>query len=144
MGRGDINGQVISCTFLSDNGFKLAKIASIFNICRQTAATWLHAWKDDGICALFDKPRSGRPPILCKEAEADAITRVNQSPRSLKKVLAELTASLNLTVTPSISTLKRICGKNAHQNVTFLYNTDSYKAPRQLVKFFIGYFFTKG
>ena len=94
---------------LSDNGFKLAKIASIFNICRQTAATWLHAWKDGGICALFDKPRSGRPPILCNEAEADAITRVNQSPRSLKKVLAELTASLDLTVTPSTSTLKRIC-----------------------------------
>ena len=81
---------------LSDNGFKLAKIASIFNICRQTAATWLHAWKDGGICALFDKPRSGRPPILCNEAEADAITRVNQSPRSLKKVLAELTASLTM------------------------------------------------
>ena len=81
---------------LSDNGFKLAKIASIFNICRQTAATWLHAWKDGGICALFDKPRSGRPPILCNEVEVDAITRVNQSPRSLKKVLAELTASLTM------------------------------------------------
>jgi len=30
---------------------------------------------------------SGRPHILCNEAEVDAITRVNQSPRSLKKVL---------------------------------------------------------
>jgi hypothetical protein len=38
-----------------------------------------------GICALFDKPRSGRPHILCSEAEVDAITRVNQSPGSLKK-----------------------------------------------------------
>ena len=94
---------------LSDTGFKLKEIVSIFTICRQTAATWLHAWRDGGICALFDKPRSGRPPILCNEAEADAISRVNQSPRSLKKVLAELTASLNLTVTPSISTLKRMC-----------------------------------
>ena len=54
---------------LSNNGFKLAKIASIFNICRQTAAAWLHAWKDGGICALFDKPRSGRPPILCNGKE---------------------------------------------------------------------------
>jgi hypothetical protein len=34
---------------LSDVGFKLKEIASIFNICRQTAATWLHAWKDGGI-----------------------------------------------------------------------------------------------
>lgn len=94
---------------LSDTGFKLTEIASIYNICRQTAATWLHAWKDRGLCALFNMPRSGRPRILCNEAEADVITRVNQSPRSLKKVLAELTASLDLTVNPSLSTLKRIC-----------------------------------
>jgi transposase len=94
---------------LSDVGFKLKEIASIYNICRQTAATWLHAWRDGGICGLFDKPRSGRPRLLCNEVEIDAITRVNQSPRSLKKVLAELTASLNLAVSPSVSTLKRIC-----------------------------------
>ena len=94
---------------LSDTGFKLTELARIYNICRQTAATWLHAWKDGGICALFDKPRSGRPHILCNEAEVDAITRVNQSPRSLKKVLAELTARLDLTISPSLSTLKRVC-----------------------------------
>jgi len=94
---------------LSDTGFKLTEIASIYNICRQTAATWLRAWKDRGLCALFNMPRSGRPRILCNEAEVDAITQVNQSPRSLKKVLAELTASLNLTVSPSLSTLKRAC-----------------------------------
>ena len=70
---------------LSDNGFKLAKIASIFNICRQTAATWLHTWQDGGICALLDKPRSGRPRIFSNEVEIDTITHVNQSPRSLKK-----------------------------------------------------------
>ncbi|MDD5269526.1 MAG: helix-turn-helix domain-containing protein [Methylococcales bacterium] len=94
---------------LNNVGYKLKEIASIFNICRQTAAAWLHAWKDDGICGLFDKPRSGRPRMLCNEDEIDAITRVIESPRSLKKVLAELTASLNLTVSPSVSTLKRIC-----------------------------------
>ena len=94
---------------LSATGFKLTEIASIYNICRQTAATWLHAWKDRGLCALFNMPRSGRPRILCNEAEIDAITRVIESPRSLKKVLAELTASLNITVSPSASTLKRIC-----------------------------------
>jgi transposase len=94
---------------LSHTGFKLTEIASIYKICRQTAATWLHAWKDRGLCALFNMPRSGRPRILCNEAEMDAITQVNQSPRSLKKVLAELTASLDLTVSPSLSTLKRAC-----------------------------------
>ena len=94
---------------LSDSGFRLKEIARIYNICRQTAATWLHAWKDDGICGLFDKPRSGRPRLLCNEAEIEAISSVIESPRSLKKVLAELASSLNLSTTPSISTLKRIC-----------------------------------
>ena len=94
---------------LSDTGFKLKDIASIYNICRQTAATWLHAWKEGGICALLDKPRSGRPPILNNEARVSAIAHVSQSPRSLKRVLAELAASLDLTVSLSLSTLKRVC-----------------------------------
>jgi transposase len=92
---------------LSDAGFKLSMIASVYGVCRQTAATWLHAWEDSGICALFDKPRSGRPRILCEEAETEALVSVNQSPRSLKTVLLELSESLGLT--PSISTLKRLC-----------------------------------
>jgi transposase len=92
---------------LSDAGFKLSMIASVYGVCRQTAATWLHAWEDGGICALFDKPRSGRPRILCEEAEIEALVSVNQSPRSLKKILVELSESLGLT--PSISTLKRLC-----------------------------------
>ena len=58
---------------------------------------------------MLDKPRSGRPRLLSNEAETDAIVRVNQSPRSLKKVLAKLTTDLNLAVSPSVSTLKRIC-----------------------------------
>ena len=49
---------------LSDTEFKLTELARIYNICRQTAATWLHAWKDSGISALFDKTRSGRPHIF--------------------------------------------------------------------------------
>ena len=59
------------------------------------------------LCALFDKPRSGRPRILSGEAETEALVSVNQSPRSLKKVIAELAESLGLTL--SVSTLKRIC-----------------------------------
>jgi transposase len=90
---------------LSHTGFKLSKIASIYGVCRQTAATWVNAWEDDGICALLDKPRSGRPRILCGEAESEALESINQSPRSLKKVLAELLESFSL----SLSTLKRVC-----------------------------------
>ena len=34
---------------LSDAEFKLSMIASVYGVCRQTAATWLHAWEDGGI-----------------------------------------------------------------------------------------------
>ena len=96
---------------LSHTGFKLSKIARVYGVCRQTASTWLHAWEDGGICALLDGPRSGRPRILAGEAETEALRTINQSPRSLKKVLAELFNTLGLT--PSLSTLKRVCHRAA-------------------------------
>lgn len=92
---------------LNHLGLKVMLISTIFGICRQTVSIWLHAWEDTGICGLLDKPRSGRPRILSQAAETDALNRVNQSPRSLKKVLAELSDSLGITL--SLSTLKRTC-----------------------------------
>jgi len=92
---------------MSDFGLKVMLISKIYGICRQTVSIWLHAWEDKGICGLLDKPRSGRPRILSLEAEMNALNRVNQSPRSLKKVLAELSENLGKTL--SLSTLKRIC-----------------------------------
>jgi transposase len=92
---------------LSHAGFQLSMIARVYSVCRQTVSTWIHAWDAGGICGLLDKPRSGRPRILCEEAEVDALARIKQSPRSLKKVLSELSESLDLT--PSLTTLKRTC-----------------------------------
>lgn len=92
---------------LSHAGFKLAKIAAIYGVCRQSVSTWLHAWEKNGICALVDSPRSGRPRLLTGEVEREALRHLDQSPRSLKKVLAELFKNRGLT--PSLSTLKRLC-----------------------------------
>jgi transposase len=35
---------------LSDAGFSLNELSATFDICRQTAATWLHSWEEGG-CA---------------------------------------------------------------------------------------------
>ena len=75
---------------LSYAQFKILMIARVYGVCRQTVSTWIQAWETEGICGLLDQPRSGRPRILSEEAESDALTRISQSPRSLKKVLAEL------------------------------------------------------
>ena len=92
---------------LSYAKFKLSMISRVYGVCRQTVSTWIQAWETEGICGLLDNPRSGRPRILSEEAESDAVTRIRQSPRSLKKVLAELTENFDLTL--SLSTLKRAC-----------------------------------
>ena len=92
---------------LSENGYKLPKIANINSVCRQTVSTWVHAWETGGICGLLDKSRCGRPRILGHTEEGDALTLVNESPRSLKKVLSEMSECFDLPI--SLSTLKRIC-----------------------------------
>lgn len=92
---------------LNHEGFKLNEIAGFYNVCRQTVSTWVHAWEDNGICGLLDDPRSGRPRILQADVEPRVLLCVHESPRSLKKVVAELTESLGLKF--SISTLKRLC-----------------------------------
>ncbi len=74
---------------LSHLGLKVMLISTIYGICRQTVSIWLHAWEDTGICGLLDMPRSGRPRILNQAAETDALNRVNQSPRSLKRTIGD-------------------------------------------------------
>ena len=46
---------------LSNEGVEVQELARIFNFCRQTTAKWLKAWDTEGMVALLDKPRSGRP-----------------------------------------------------------------------------------
>lgn len=95
---------------LSNAGFKLSVIASIYGVCRQTASIWLHGWESFGVCALSDAPRSGRPRILSKENAVKVIALVNESPRSIKKVIAEIVETMGLSL--SRSTIKRLCAEN--------------------------------
>jgi transposase len=46
---------------LSNEGIEVQELAMIFNVCRQTTAKWIKAWDKEGMNALHDKPRSGRP-----------------------------------------------------------------------------------
>lgn len=92
---------------LNAAGCSIAIIATILMVCRQTVSTWLHSWENNGIRGLIDLPRSGRPAILNTELETKAVECVEQSPRSLKKVLAELSEKFGVEI--SLATLQRIC-----------------------------------
>jgi transposase len=61
------------------------------------------------LCGLIDKQGRGRPCILTEEQQIEVVKKVEKSPRSLKKVLADLTKEFGISI--SIDTLKIICKK---------------------------------
>lgn len=94
---------------LSDGGRSVAEIAGILNVHRQSVASWIHAWEDEGICGLLEKRRPGRPRKLEAEEIAQALEKVKQQPRKLKSVLAEIEAATGKRI--GLKTLKRLCKK---------------------------------
>ena len=42
---------------LSDQGRRVFDIADILSVHRQSVASWLHAWEDDGLCGLLETRR---------------------------------------------------------------------------------------
>jgi transposase len=93
---------------LSNKGYQVQEIADIHEVCRQSVSSWIRNWESEGLCGLVDKPRSGRP----KEIEIDEqglIEKINENPRSLKKIVAELEKELGITI--SYSYLRKLCKK---------------------------------
>jgi transposase len=54
---------------LSEKGFELNQLATIFDADRDAVSQWLDWWAEYGFEGLSDDPRSGRPPILDTEAK---------------------------------------------------------------------------
>ena len=52
---------------LSSQGMRIKAIAKIYQVDRDTVATWIKQWEQSGMASLYDKPRSGRPPKLTPE-----------------------------------------------------------------------------
>jgi len=57
---------------LSHRGYSINEIADILQACRDSVSSWLRAWDRSGPDALYDRPRSGRPPILTDEEKKTA------------------------------------------------------------------------
>lgn len=95
---------------LSKEYLAIQTIAEIHGVCRQTVSTWLHTWETDGMCGLIDESRSGRTPIISDNIDEEKILKmVEDSPRSLKRVLDEIENKLGVKI--ALSTLKRLCKK---------------------------------
>ena len=72
---------------LSSQGMRIKAIAKIYQVDRDTVATWIRKWEQSGMASLYDKPRSGRPPKLTLEEKDLA-----------RQYIKELTVRPNLEV----------------------------------------------
>jgi transposase len=53
--------QWAHAVYLSGKGYKLGKLADIFEVDRDTVSGWLDAWEQCGLMGLRDQERPGRP-----------------------------------------------------------------------------------
>ena len=94
---------------LSSQGMRIKEIAKIYQVDRDTVATWIKKWEQSGIVSLYDKPRSGRPPKLTPEEKDLARQYIKEDPRCLKQVVERLSQKTAKRL--SISSLKRLAKK---------------------------------
>ena len=92
---------------LSAQGYRVQAIAKLYKVCRQTVSTWIKMWEREGLVGLVDKARSGRPRQLTPVEEEEVLKCLQEDPRSIKRVLAELSKRWGIEV--SRSTIKRLC-----------------------------------
>ena len=94
---------------LSAQGLRIKEIAKIYQVDRDTVATWIKKWEQSGMASLYDKPRSGRPPKLTPEEKDLARQYIKEDPRCLKQVVERLSQKTAQRL--SISSLKRLAKK---------------------------------
>ena len=95
---------------LSSRGYRLATLADLLGVHRETVSGWFDLWTTQGLRGLYDQPRGGRPPRFTP-AEAEQVRlEVEQSPRQLRQVQARLPERLGKTA--SRQTLRRVIKKS--------------------------------
>jgi len=77
IGRVAMRAQMI---LLSARHYTAPEIAEIQGVSRVTVYTWLDRFDAEGPAGLYDRPRSGRPPVLDDEAQQCLATALRQTP----------------------------------------------------------------
>ena len=90
---------------LSFRRYSIDQIADIYEVDRDRVSHWLDWWEDARFDGLDDDPRSGRPPKLQPEEQAQAVEQALKEPRLLRQGLHWITRAFRQTV--SKDTLKR-------------------------------------
>lgn len=124
---------------LSNSGYGIKETAKIFGVCRQAVSSWIKKWENLGVAGLIDQSRSGRPPTISSpEQKKQVIQIIEDNPRSIKKVLAEIEEKLGIKV--SVSTIKRLCRKagfiwkRVKRSLKGKRNNEEFEASKKLIE----------
>lgn len=90
---------------LSFRRYSIDQIADIYEVDRDRVSQWLDWWEDSQCAGLEDDPRSGRPPKLNHEEQAQALEQTLQEPRLLRQGLHWIATTFQQVI--SKDTLKR-------------------------------------
>src|SRR6266576_3359924 len=117
---------------LSAQGMRIKEIAKIYQVDRDTVATWIKKWEQSGIASLYDKPRSGRPPKLTPEEKDLARQYIKEDPRCLKHVVERLSQKTAKRL--SISSLKRLAKRARRRWKRVRKSLKSLRDPEEFTK----------
>ncbi|MBW4457126.1 MAG: IS630 family transposase [Nostoc indistinguendum CM1-VF10] len=98
--------QRAHCILLSYEGKPISELMEIFQVTRGTIYNWMNDWEEYRLLGLYNRPGRGRKPILNELQELQIKEWVKQSPKNLKKVLAQIEELWGVRV--SKDTVKRI------------------------------------
>ena len=94
---------------LSSRRITIKDVAKIYQVDRDTVASWIKKWEQNGVESLYEKLRCGRPSKLKLEEKELAQQYIKEEPRCLKRVVERLSQKTAKRL--SISSLKRLAKK---------------------------------
>ena len=95
---------------LSHERYTIPHIARIYQVDPRRVSAWMDRWQDWGLVGLYDRPRSGRPPIFTAEEQQKVYEYLDDSPKDIKKVVEAMEQTTQQRV--RTKTIKRLIKKS--------------------------------
>ena len=95
---------------LSHQRYTIPQIARLYQVDQRRVSAWMARWQAWGFVGLYDRPRSGRPPIFHAEEQQNVYEYLDDSPKDIKKVVEAMEQKTSKRV--STKTIKRLIKKS--------------------------------
>ena len=95
---------------LSHQRYTIPQIARLYQVDQRRVSAWMERWQAWGLVGLYDRPRSGRPPIFHAEEQQNVYEYLDDSPKDIKKVVEAMEQKTSKRV--STKTIKRFLKKS--------------------------------